>query len=545
MVVYNADAPGAKEVADKYATARSLPSKHVCALSGIDPKATSIPVATYLDKVQKPLDACIAAVGSPDEIDVLVTVRGLPYLVGLSAGNVGFEALLQVMHGTKDDKQFPTLPQTDSASIPNPIFIKGGLTADFSFTNPYQDWYKSTSQVVKQKVAPTSFTRLGVVDKGITYKVSKQLMVVARLDGFDLKDAADLIDRALASETGTPPTGTLLCMHGADEARGARDPECELAVRRLKGAGFDATWLPTFDGALKGKTLSAYLTGADSMRDAIAGNTYVPGAIVDNLTSFGAVPQNFLCSADGKTCPASESQTSIARFVRAGASFVHGTVAEPKNNVFPNAGALLHYTMGYAAGEAFLFHQQFLGWYNLHLGDPLMTPWAVRPKVTLGAAHAATPFTIKATHPNGVARVKLYVAGKREAEVAGDTLDAVLPGREGDKVEVLAVAVAKDVIEKRAGWAAAEVESHAAVQGWTAATVTLGTEVIRDTGPYNPIDDAGPGDTGPAADAPTAEDSGCGCRVGSTEAASGAGGLFLVGAALVGARRRRAPRASG
>lgn len=535
LVVYNADAPGAKDVADRYVQARNLPTGHVCALSGIDPKAASIDLASFTAKVQKPLDACLAAAPEPDEIDALVTVRGLPYLVTLASGQIGFEALLQVGHGTKDGKEIATLAQGSAASLPNPLFLKGGLTSEFTISNPYQDWYRSSTQVVRQKVAPSAFSRLAVVDKG-TVKLSKQLYVVARLDGFDFSDATALITRAIDAEKAGAPKGTLLCMHGADDARGARDPECEHATRVLKAAGFDTTWLPTFDGKLSGKTVGAYFTGAADIRDAIAGNTYVPGAIVDNLTSFGAVPQNFLCSADGKTCPASESQTSIARFVRAGASFVHGTVAEPNNNVFPNAGALLHYTMGYSAGEAFLFHEQFLAWYNLHVGDPLLAPWAARPKVTLGEARAATPFVVTASHPDGVQKVRLYVAGKRVAETDGDRLEATLPGAAGTKLDVLAVAVAKNANAKRTGWLEPEIEVHADVQGWTAATLTLGAPGPADTGP---VDDAGVGDAGPgpAAD-PGGESGGCGCAVPGAASTPLVPGLAL-GLAWVAARRRR------
>lgn len=537
MVVYNADAVGAKEVADQYVKARALPAGHVCALSGLDPKVTSIDLTTWDSKVRKPLDACLAAAPEPDEIDALVTVRGLPYLVKLSTGVIGFEALLQVGHGTKDGVEFSTLTQGPSASVPNPLFVKGGLSSEFTISNPYQDWYKSSAKVVSQKVAPPAFTRLGVVDKGASIKVQKQLYVVARLDGFDFVDAAALITRAIDAEKSTPPKGTLLCMHGADDARGARDPECEHATRMLKAAGFDATWLPTFDGKLTGKTVSAYFTGADSLRDAIAGNTYAPGAVVDNLTSFGAVPQNFFCSADGKTCPASESQTSIARFVRAGASFVHGTVAEPNNNVFPNAGALLHYTMGYSAGEAFLFHQQFLAWYNLHLGDPLLTPWAKRPEVTLGEARAGTLFAVKATHPDGVAKVRLYVAGKRVAEADGDTLTTTLPGAVGARVDVLAVGIAKSATAKRTGWLEPSVEVHADVQGWTAATLTIGAPL-----PVDP--DGGPvadgGDAGNEGTPTTTDESGCGCRHASTSSTPRTyAGLAALGLLMLTRRRAR------
>ena len=115
------------------------------------------------------------------------------------------------------------------------------------------------------------------------------------------------------------------------------------------------------------------------MRTAIAGNTFVPGAIADNLTSYGAAISTSRATRTAPTCPASESQTSIARFIRAGATGAHGTVNEPLNNVFPNAGTMLHYTFGYSMGESYFFNQRFLYWQNIHLGDPLATPYGKRP----------------------------------------------------------------------------------------------------------------------------------------------------------------------
>ena len=99
--------------------------------------------------------------------------------------------------------------------------------------------------------------------------------------------------------------------------------------------------------------------------------------------SYGAAVGNFFCNQDGTVCPGGEAQTSIARFIRAGASGAHGTVNEPLNNPFPNAGTMILYTFGYSMGESWLFNQRYLYWQNVYLGDPLATPYAKRPVVTI------------------------------------------------------------------------------------------------------------------------------------------------------------------
>ena len=532
MVLYNADDPDATAVAKHYETARSLPAGHLCGVKGIDKNARTIDAAKFKELVQKPLDACIAASPQPDELDYLVTVRGLPYLVTLPRYAASLDAVLQVMHATSttDGSEIagagapidPTQPGTNDATILNPTYVGGpAIESEFSFKNPYDYWYGAAGYIARAKDQPTGFSRAMVIDKpAIKYKFAKNLLVVSRLDAFDYKDANDLIDRAIASESGTFPTAEILCMHAEDDARGARDPECELTVRLLKGAGLNGVWVDKFDGKLAGHTIAAYFSGsASTISGAIAGNTYVPGAITDNLTSTGADPTNFFCSADGKTCPAGESQTSIARYIRAGASGAHGAVTEPLNNIFPNAGALLLYTFGYSMGESYLFNQRFLYWQNQYLGDPLMTPYAVRPTVVVPkSAGKGQPMTIKATHPDGIAAMRVYIAGKRVAESTADTVDVVLPGDIGSKSDVLAVAIAKNAPVKRVGWKTVDQQPHPDVQGWKAASVDVVEKVADpDSGvgaDGGPIGDGGDvaDAAGPAASGGSQDSAGCSCR---------------------------------
>jgi hypothetical protein len=257
------------------------------------------------------------------------------------------------------------------------------------------------------------------------------------------------------------------------------------------------------------------LTGAASLREGIDGNTYVPGAFVDNLTSYGAVPQNWVC--EDQVCPANESQTSIARWIRAGATVVHGTVAEPYNAVFPNAGLLLMWTQGYSIGESVLYNQKFLYWMNLVAGDPLTAPWAERPVVEVPLEWPQDGLVqVTASHPDGVAQVRLYVDGVRVADAEGDTLSWPVRAQDGDVVDVLAVAVAANAPLSPVGWPVDQVLPQPDVQGWTAVQVDVGPPV----------------DTGDSAVLPPPET--CGC----TSPASGGWLLLLLSTVALGTRRR-------
>ncbi len=525
VVLVNADDPEAVVTADHYATARQLPPGHVCALSGIDPHADHLDVASYTAQVQDPLDDCLAALPHPDEVDYLVVVKGLPYLVDLPLFTASLDAVLQVGHGLgPGGTEIAGSPQDDSqgvvaASVSNPTYVSGVCT-DLQVTNPYASWYTAACGLAALDALPPTFQRrddhaLGAWDLG------GELFAVTRLDGFDHTDARALVDRALAAD-GTFPDAEVGCMAAADEARGARDPECEYVARLLAADGVPAAWIAPHDPALAGHTLAALWTGTTNLQGALDGNTWVPGAVACNLTSYGAVPENFHCSADGLVCPEFESQTSIARFVRAGATAAHGTANEPLNNSFPNAGALLLYTSGYNLAESLLFAQRHLYWQNLVLGDPLVSPWATRPVVEVPAeVEAGQPVVVTATHPDGVAGLALYLEGERVAEADGDTLSWVPTGDPGDVVEVLAVATARITTVQRTGWPVAEQQVRARPQGWVTATFTLTAPPVEPA-PREP------------------EPGGCGCATGPAR-----GSWAWVAGSLAIAGRRRRPKPPG
>jgi hypothetical protein len=479
-VLYNGDSTDASDVALAYAQARSIPGGQLCPLAGIDPAQTEIAFDQYDTLIHAPFRTCLEAMPQPDEIDYVVLVRGLPYKVNLSGYSASLEAVLQVHDAECSGTPIAGSPQENSGSyyepsFHNPAYIEGfPYPGDYTISNPYQTWYTAAPAIVRAASLPASFRRMSAGSAGgCTF--DGNLFIVSRLDGFDFDDARALVERAVAAD-GSFPTSTLLCMASSDEPRGARDPECEFVARHLAMAGLSGEFLTPFDGALSGRTLSACFTGTADLRGAIAGNVYDPGALACNLTSFGAAPSNFFCSADGTACPQSESQTSIARFIRAGATGAHGTVNEPLNHCFPNAGTLLLYTFGYNMGESFFMNQRFLYWQNIYLGDPLTTPYARRPGVTLGSTGEiarGSALEVEATHPDGIAGLALYLDGVLVDETDTDTLSYAIDDPPGTEIDVLAVAVAANAIVRREGWPNPDQQPSPDVQGWRSATITV------------------------------------------------------------------------
>jgi len=476
LVLANADDPSAIMVAEHYSAARSLPPGHMCEIVGVDVGALTIDFTDYETHVLAGLDDCLATLPQPEEIDYLVVARGLPYKVNIPDGfSTSLQAMLQVGHTERavTGERLAGAGQSNSdgtfyATVRNPFFVGDGPSDLFEQTNPYDMHYTSAAQIVSTDTQPRAFTRKQAM-QWFGWDFTGNLFIVSRLDGFDADDAMDLVDRAITAD-GTFPSAPITCMKAADDARGARDPECHFVVEALHATSSPGEWIEPFDSTLSGRSFSGFLTGTTSLHNGIDGNTFVPGAFAGNLTSFGAAPSNFVCSFG--ICPESENQTSIARFVRAGATGAHGTTNEPLNNSFPSAGMFLFQTMGYGMIESAMFTQRYLYWQNIYLGDPLTSPWAERPHVSITEpVIASEPVQIVAEHPHGISEVRLYVDGVRvdSEESLADTVGAMA----GDTVELLAVALAENSSTSRPSWPVPESLARPDIQGWSTFTVTL------------------------------------------------------------------------
>ena len=491
QILYAADDPDSEALALYYAAARQLPNNRLCGVSGSF--ESTISWEDFDALIRLPWEACLR-----DDTDVLVLAKGLPYRVDLPYFTASLEAVLQVGRGTIDGLEVAGQGQASwgghsYASVKNPsVAYRGYIASDFSLNNPSESYYTTTSGLVRQPW-PRGFRRDRLWRDPPVY-MDGELLVVSRLDGWTFDDANSLVDRALASEEQTPE-GTWLCMQAADSARGPRDPECEFALRKLAELGLDTTWLGSHDSALSGYSVLAYLTGSANLRGAIDGITYAPGAFAENITSYGAVPNNFCEDCD-------ESQTSIARFVRAGASATHGTVNEPLNNVFPNAGVMLMYSQGYALGESVLYNHRYLYWQSLLLGDPLMTPFDERPTVSVGSeVYAGIPLVFCGQHPRGVARMEIWMDGELLKETTGDLLEWTFD--ELGEVEVLVIAVAKGRTLSAPAWPTIELEINSDTQGWAVMALEVGEPPVVDTA-----------DSGLDTGDPIVEER-CGCATGS------------------------------
>ncbi|MBI4917380.1 MAG: TIGR03790 family protein [Acidobacteria bacterium] len=537
-VVANANDAQSVALAEAYVAARDVPDRQLCLLDL--PSMTDVSLDEFRTRLLEPLRTCLGDGGVLERIEAVLLVRGVPLRVAIPVGTetrlVSLAAALMLWDST----------MSDGTAL---LGREPGRTADCGGTPCYAANWNNPF-------------RSGVFGTGWTATVGLvtwRPVLVTMLHGRSYEDAALLLDSALAAEAAGGARGEFLFMDGADPARAALDLTYDGAIAALHERGFaDAARVP-FGADTTGHTLAAFFTGTASLGTTIEGNTFLPGALVDNLTSFGAVPENFE--------PTGESQVSIARWVAMGVAGVHGTTSEPLNNVFPNRWLVVDYVDGSTLAEAFHRRLPNAYWHNLVLGDPMAAPYAPRPTVAFeGLADGDTVegsrrVTIRVTDRSGrgVEWMKYYADGLGIGGVIdGGTLeDACLALPPGDDVQVLAVAQLFDDGSEQGqyrpkGWSAVHVrvvpgptdcptaaDADADGDGDTGADADTdgGTDVAADGDPDSLAEADSSVDSGGSDDSP---DDGCGCRAPGDRGAEPLASLWIaLGAALILRRSRR------
>ncbi len=277
------------------------------------------------------------------------------------------------------------------------------------------------------------------------------LFCVTCLNAFDVADTKAMIDRSVESDAAVPKGTVYLGRSAKDDPRGCYNRVFPQIEQALENKGHPCDIVDWQDGGelLAGKRdVVFYMFGqANWSKDFPAKNGYLPGAVVDNLTSVALTPHSFDPGAGG--------QTTMCHFLRAGASAVHGCVSEPYTAAFDQRHLhLSRYLEGYALAESFAMSHPLLPWMNLVAGDPIMQPFARRPVVVEesfaaeGAAHRWTVSATSAQPDVAVASIALYVDGVFREEVQGPRASFAISGF--DPARSHAVAVATDASDLRA-----------------------------------------------------------------------------------------------
>lgn len=365
FLVVNPTSADSLAVANAYASLRRIPPANVLLLpwAGGDESTT---VARFRTEILKPILRAIDSRRLAAQIDCIAYSAGFPWRIDYAA---------ELPDDIRNRDQFP------SASLT-------GLTTLYSAVNSGQPaWLSPESndyfRPLDQEGVPTATQGFrswygwgedcSLLEAGGSRYLLAAMLGVTSGRGNTVAEVVAYLKSAAAAD-GTRPRGTIYFMTNSDIRTTTRSGGFPAAVRALKAVGVEAEILA---GTLpvRKRDVAGLMAGTPTFSWDSSGSTILPGAICENLTSYGGI---FTPSA---------GQTPLSEFLRAGAAGSSGTVIEPFSfqAKFPHASLQVHYARGASLVEA--FYQSVRAPYQLLVvGDPLCQPWAVIPAVEVVTA---------------------------------------------------------------------------------------------------------------------------------------------------------------
>ena len=370
FLLVNSESQDSMTVANHYIALRKIPPGNIHYMSY---KGSRVVTSgkIFRDQILLPALAEIDRRGLSEQIDYFVYSTDFPWRIDFTA--------------SFPKEKFP--PQVA------PRGALTGLTYLYAFVkeerkevvSPLTNWYcmESLHGITISRAFRSSYRwaqggrRTGA--QGLPYMISSMLGVTDQR-GNSVEEIVRCLRTAKLAD-GTKPKGTVYYMKHGGPRSTPRHKFFPAAATELRNLGVAAKVIdgefPTHKTGIAGLTCGIAYNNLGA-----SGCRFLPGAFCDNLTSYGGLftfPKSLINKKTGKKIVI---QTTIADFIRHGATAANGTVYEPYNirQKFPLPSVHVHYANGCSLGES--FYQSVSGPYQqLLVGDPLCQPWASTPVV--------------------------------------------------------------------------------------------------------------------------------------------------------------------
>ena len=360
FLVVNSTSADSIAVANAYVATRGIPPINVFSLPWAGSKE-AVPIGRFRDEILGPILRGIDARRLAPQIDMIVYSSDFPWRIDYK------DALPQEL--AKKDT-FSSGSLTGMTMLFGAVRSGGPAWLDTQSNRYYRpigpEGVPSTTLGFRSWYGWGTDGRL-LEAGGNRYLLSVMLGVTAGR-GNTVDEVIGYLDRA-ASADGTRPSGTIYLMTNGDVRTTTRSAVFPATVKALEKIGVNAE-IASGTLPVNKRDVAGLTAGTASFDWPASKSIILPGAICENLTSYGAI---FTSSA---------GQTPLSEFMRAGAAGSSGTVIEPYSiqAKFPHPGIHVHYCRGASLAEA--FYQSVQSPYQLLVvGDPLCQPWAVMPEV--------------------------------------------------------------------------------------------------------------------------------------------------------------------
>lgn len=326
IVVVNQNSTNSVQLGNDYCEARGVPPQNYLRITNWTGGSVNWYGSDFTNDLLNPLLAMVASRGLTHQAQLVVLSMDIPYRV--VSGDAQNSTTSALFYGFKTN----TAPVSGIATCSLP---------DYS-SNSYAYSEMPFSQALPNTAATNAFLAIMLTDTNLAY-------------------AENTLARAVAADE-TQPTQTVWLAKTSDEARNVRFTEFDNSVFENQVIGNDSVTRITTDST-SFTNLSGLQTGLVNF--SMPTNGFAPGAMADNLTSFGG----YILESSG--------QTPVVAFTQAGAAGSYGTIVEPCNYTqkFPDPVDYFYQARGFSLAEA--YYQSVLNPYQgLMIGEPLTAPFA-------------------------------------------------------------------------------------------------------------------------------------------------------------------------
>lgn len=336
VVVANAASSNSLELANYYCEKRGVPPQNVLRINWTGSKVDWTK-ADFESFLRLPLNSLLASRNLSNQVDFVLLSMDIPYRVNLSTGSGATSGInsttAALFYGFKPD----------GCNLPN---CPAGIVS-CNLPNPSSNAYAGSESIFRQ-TPPIS--------------ASSNSWLVMMLTFSNLAKAKAIVDLGVASDSSFPTQTTYLAK-SYDLFRNVRYVEFDDAIfnTRLYG-GYSLNSTNTYTSANL-PILLGFQNGVSSYN--LYQTAFVPGAMVDNLTSYGGL----LFETSG--------HTGVMDFLNAGATASYGTVVEPCNYLekFPTSMNYFYQARGFTIAES--YYQSLTNPYQgILVGEPLAAPFA-------------------------------------------------------------------------------------------------------------------------------------------------------------------------
>jgi len=362
LVVINDASQTSVQIGEYYARKRAIPQDHVVHLK----TATTDGIARseYSRTLEGPIGSWLVAHQLTDKVLYIVLTKGVPLRVDGTSGLQGTVASV--------DSEL-TLAYRRLVGSPA-VSVVGRVP------NPYYLGEKPLSEA-------QPFSRL-----------TSDLYLVTRLDGYTVDDVLKLIDRGSAPST----TGKIVLDQRASLLDAGGDKWLQQTADRLRQAGTIDIVLDMSKSVVStdGPVLGYYSWGSNDPANRLRhfGLQFAPGAIAGMFVStdgrtFTEPPADWV--PGGADQRGYGSQSLAGDLIRDGVTGVSAHVMEPFLDATIRPQILFPaYLRGFTLAESYYLAMPFLSWQTIIVGDPLCAPFARQPVPADQLARGIDPDTL-------------------------------------------------------------------------------------------------------------------------------------------------------